>query len=111
MLNRKPRDAFGREVATSPKVSPAAASGTYHEEGWLYDLWQVRGAVIMLFVAVACFAALFATYLSRPLAHGHGCLLAGMTLCASGTDSLGFLFPRSPSSVRSSRRSWASTRR
>lgn len=45
-------------------------TATYREEGWLYDLAQVRGALLVLLVALCSFGGLVAVYATRPPYHG-----------------------------------------
>jgi hypothetical protein len=60
----------------------------YHEEGWFYDLTQVRGALLALLVALASLAGLLAVYIVQPGPHTVECFRGG---CANGTDLYGFL--------------------
>jgi hypothetical protein len=63
---------------------------TYHEEGWLYDLSQVRGATLALLLGVAGFAATLAVASSH---HGSGgdvdCTYYGA--CSNALSAYGFL--------------------
>lgn len=88
MFRRKKTDAFGREVVSSTG-SVGASPGTYHEEGWFYDLTQVRGAAIALAVAVAGFVATYAVSSSHHGSGGSAQCYRGA--CANGLDTLGFL--------------------
>ena len=84
MLRRKQKDAFGNTLA-----SPLDGSTTYHDEGWWEDLSEVRGALILLALAVLSFAGVLLVFFNE--SHLNGITGSGAGTTSNGTTAIGGL--------------------